>query len=60
MERIDSTEIGELGISTSDQLGNSDTFEIFHTEDASIGLSKLLNNIKEDIENSASRGETNS
>lgn len=50
---IDSTEIGEVGISISNQPGNSKSFEIFHIEDTSMELSKLLDYIKEDFENSA-------
>ena len=55
MECIDSTEIGEVGISISDQPGNSESFEIFHIKDKSMGLSKLLDYIKEDIGKSTSR-----
>jgi len=52
MECIDSTEIGELGISESDQPGSSYSFQIFHVEDTNLALSKLLNYIEADFEDS--------
>jgi hypothetical protein len=50
MECIDSTHIGETGISFSDQPGSTDSFEIFHVEDTDIALSQIIKYIREDFE----------
>ena len=50
MECIDSTHIGEIGVSISDKPGSSYSYDIFHVEDTGIALNQIINYIREDFE----------